>query len=81
MSNPGGEAAPMDKKKHPRVRLEPGLEEKALLWSPSKRLSVAKKLERWARQLRISAAILKADQGPKPPPCLKGLHPQKLVLN
>jgi len=64
-----------------RVTLEPTLQEQAALWSPAKRIEMAKKLERWARQLIISAAILQADSTAPAPPRLKRLHPQKLRLN
>lgn len=50
-----------------RVRLEPELEDRAAAWSPEKREAVAAKLERWVRQLRISAAILKVDRKVDPP--------------
>ena len=54
-------------KKSRRVILEPSLEELAALWSPAKRVEMARKMERWARQLLISAAILQADSGPPAP--------------
>lgn len=64
-----------------RVRLEPVLEKRAAEWSPSKRRMVAAKLERWARQLRISAKIIEKDQSPPPPRPQLGLHPKKAALN
>lgn len=82
MSNPKADNTRMkNEQKSCRVTLEPTLQEQAALWSPAKRIEMARKLERWARQLIISAAILQADSGPPAPPRLKRLHPQKLRLN
>ena len=64
-----------------KIRLEPELEERASLWTPTKRRAMAKKLERWAHQLEFSALILEAEAAPKPPPRLKVLPPRKLALN
>jgi hypothetical protein len=64
-----------------RVTLEPSLQAQAALWSPAKRIEMARKLERWARQLIISAAILQADSAPPTPPRLKRLPIRKLRLN
>jgi hypothetical protein len=83
MSNPlcenGGMMNIEPKKK--RVLLEPSLEELASCWSPAKRIEMARKMERWARQLFISAAILQADSAPRPQPRLRRLPPRKLRLN
>ena len=51
-----------------RVKLEPELEEIASLWPALKRLETARKLERWARQLRVSARIMIRDAAPSPRP-------------
>lgn len=50
-----------------RVRLEPELETRAALWSPEKRRATADKMERWVRQLRVSAAIIEKDRVRQPP--------------
>jgi hypothetical protein len=57
-------------KKFCRVTLEPELQEIAALWPAAKRFEVAYKLKRWAKQLKISAAIMASDgrgaqQGPR----------------
>ena len=64
-----------------RVRLEPELEEDAALLTPPERRAMARKLERWARQLRLSATIMEIDDRPKPPPSLKPLPLRRLMLN
>ena len=62
MSNHRGEIGGMKtEKKFCRVTLEPELEEIAALWPAAKRFEVAHKLERWAKQLRISALIMASD--------------------
>lgn len=63
-----------------RVKLEPILEERACLWAPAKRRLMASLYERWARQLRISAAILERDCMPKPRGLVR-LPKRKLSLN
>lgn len=47
-----------------RVTLEPELEQMAILWTPIKRLDMARAMERWARQLRVSARIMLRDARP-----------------
>lgn len=48
-----------------RVTLEPALQEVAALWSPAKRREMARVFARWARQLRVSANIIDAqERGP-----------------
>jgi hypothetical protein len=68
-------------KSYPRVTLEPELELEAGWFTPSQRLELARKFERWARQLRVSAFILGRDAEPKRPVALKVLPRRKLVLN
>ncbi len=63
------------------VILEPALERRAALWSPAKRRFVARKFQRWARQLIISAAVMDRRAAPAPPPRLKALPRRKLTLN
>jgi hypothetical protein len=63
------------------VTLEPELEEEAGLLTPAQRLDLARKFERWSRQLRVSAFILKRAYEPKPRPSLKALTRRRLVLN
>jgi len=67
-------------KKYCPVTLEPELEERASLWTPEKRRAVAAKLQRWARQLTVSASVLERRRV-SPPPRLKVLPMKKLVLN
>jgi len=59
------------------VTLEPELEEDAALMTPEERLATAEKLRRWARQLEVSAHILREHRrrlsAPKPMPSLKTL--------
>ena len=66
------------------VKLEPELEEVAALWPAAKRLAVARKFKRWARQLKVSAVIMLRRE-PSSPPCrprvLKFVAPLKAVLN
>ena len=47
----------------PRVTLEPELECEVALFTPSQRIELARKFERWARQLKVSAFILRRDAG------------------
>ena len=47
-----------------RIRLEPELELMAATWSPAQCDEHATKLERWARQLRVRANILRRDAIP-----------------
>jgi hypothetical protein len=61
--------------------LEPELESEVALFTPSQRIELARKFERWARQLKVSAFILDRDAGPKKPVALKALPRRKLVLN
>ena len=69
----------MDKKS--RVILEPTLESKVFCWPAWQRRELARKFERWARQLRVSAKMLDLDAAPKPPPRLKSLPPRRQRLN
>ena len=64
-----------------KITLEPILEERAVDWSASKCRLMAALYERWARQLRIRAAILDRDASPKPAPHLKILPIRKSRLN
>lgn len=67
-----------------RVTLEPTLEEQVKLMSPSKRRQLAAVYERWAHQLRVSAAILdleKKSQQPSPRRSLKPLPRRRQLLN
>jgi hypothetical protein len=71
MSNRACEIGRMKtEKKFCRVTLEPELQEIAALWPAAKRFEVAHKLRRWAKQLKISAAIMASDgraaQAPRP---------------
>ena len=63
------------------VTLEPELEEEASLMTPCQRREFAGKLERWARQLRVSAVILDRVYAPKPRPSLAYVPPRRLLLN
>lgn len=63
-----------------RVRLEPALEEHAALLNPSQRRALARVYQRWARQLRVSAKILEADQQ-RPKPKVPFLKPALQKLN
>ena len=49
---------------HVKIRLEPELEMMAATWSPAQCDEHAAKLERFARQLRVKANILRRDQVP-----------------
>jgi hypothetical protein len=71
----------MKTKKYCPVTLEPELEEEASLMTPAQRLALARKFERWSRQLRVSAFILDRVYAPKPRPFLKVLTRRRLVLN
>jgi len=64
-----------------RVILEPSLECKVGRWSAWQRRELARKFERWARQLRVSARMLDLDEAPKPPPRLKALPTRRQRLN
>jgi hypothetical protein len=67
-----------------RVRLEPELDEIAALWPPLKRLELSRKLQRWSRQLRVSAMIQIKDEreaAARPRPRLRSLSKRKQVLN
>jgi hypothetical protein len=65
-----------------RVRLEPELERMAAQWGPLYRLEMADKMERWIRQLRVSARITLKDRfWKKPKSVLKPLPRRKLLLN
>jgi hypothetical protein len=68
-------------KSNPRVTLEPELECEVGLFTPAQRLELARKFERWARQLRVSAFILRRDAEPKRPVALRALPLRKLALN
>ena len=71
----------MKTKKYCPVTLEPELEEEASLMTSAQRLALARKIERWSRQLRVSAFILDRVYAPKPRPFLKALTRRRLVLN
>ncbi len=65
-----------------RVTLEEKLEARAALWSPAKRLEMARMLERWARQLRVSAKIMLRDLNyQQPAKNIRRLSARKLALN
>ena len=64
-----------------RVVCEPDLEEQVALYTPSQRLALASKLRRWARQLEVSAVILRESARVKPKPSLRRLPARKLALN
>ena len=63
------------------VTLEPELEEAAALLNPYQRRELARKLDRWSHQLRVSAAVLLSNNSPKPRPSLRALGRRRLVLN
>lgn len=67
---------------HPRpnVRLEPDLEALAGDLTPAARLLLARKLTRWARQLRVTAAILRR-RDPAARPALAPLPGRRLRAN
>lgn len=65
-----------------RVKLEPELEQMAADWGPIYRLEVADKMERWVRQLRVSARITLKDRfWKKPKSVLKRVPLRKALLN
>jgi len=64
-----------------RVTLSPGLEQKALLWTPQRRIEMAIKLEMWAHQLRLSVRVYHADHRVPPRPRLKWIGPRRSKLN
>lgn len=68
-------------RKYCPVTLEPDLEEEASLMTAGQRREFARKLERWARQLRVSAVILDRVSAPKPPPSLAYVPQRRLLLN
>ena len=68
-------------RKYCPVTLEPELEEEASLLTAGQRREFARKLERWARQLRVSAVILDRVSAPKPPPSLAFVPRRRLLLN
>ncbi len=68
-------------RKYSPVTLEPDLEEEASLMTAVQRREFARKLERWARQLRVSAVILDRISAPKPPPSLAYVPRRRLLLN
>jgi hypothetical protein len=64
------------------VRLSEGIRDRAELWTPAKRLEMARKLEQWAHQLRMSVKIWKRRQErPVSPARLKALPLRRLILN
>ena len=68
-------------KQRPRIVLEPELEAEIKLLNAWQRRALARKFERWAHQLRVSAVILLRDQAPRPKPSLKASSPRRLRLN
>lgn len=64
-----------------RVRLEPELESLAGTFGAAQSEELARLYERWARQLRVKAKILRADAARVRRPSLKRLAAPKLVLN
>ena len=66
-----------------RVQLEPELEEIAALWPANKRLEVARKFKRWARQLQVSGRIMLRDASGRtlPPRGVPIVARQKAALN
>lgn len=64
-----------------RVRLEPQLEKHIATLDASERRQVAKKFERWAHQLKISAAILDRACPAPPQDPLRPLPRRRLLLN
>jgi hypothetical protein len=63
------------------VTLEPDLQEEVALYTPAQRLELARKFERWARQLRVSAFILRRAREPKGRAVLRVLPRRRLALN
>ena len=72
---------PMNDKRYCPVILEPELEEEACLWTPGQRRAFAGKLERWARQLRVSAFILERRAARPRTPSLKAVSVRRQRLN
>ena len=66
-----------------RVTMEPELELIGGLWSAAKRLRMARKFERWAKQLRLSGNIMFLDARDHRDlmPVLRFLALQKAVKN
>jgi hypothetical protein len=71
----------MAMKTRARVTLEPELEQVVALYTPGQRMELAWKFERWARQLRVSAFILRRMRGPLKQGVLKALSRRRLALN
>jgi len=71
----------MNDKRYCPVILEPELEEEACLWTPGQRRAFAGKLERWARQLRVSAFILERRAARPRTPSLKAVSVRRQRLN
>ena len=81
MSKAGWDAISMKNNKYCPVTLEPELEEEASLWTPGQRRAFASKLERWARQLRVSAFILERQSAGRQRPSLTGVSVRQQRLN
>ena len=64
-----------------RIKMEPDLEMHAGNFTAAQRRELARKLERWAKQLRISAFIIDRDSAPRPRPALKRLSRTQLRRN
>lgn len=68
-----------------RVTMEPALEAEAALWTEQQCLAEAKLMERYARQLRMRAKIMKIDRlrasAPRAVPALKALPLRVLCRN
>src|SRR5437867_1591492 len=65
-----------------RVIVEPQLEENVGDLNADQRLNVARKLERWAHQLRVSAVIMEADAIPNSvDPCSEIIAPSARLSN
>jgi hypothetical protein len=64
-----------------KVKLELELEELAGQLNAHERVMLAKKFARWARQLFVSAQILRRDAQPNPLPTLPKCPPTKAALN
>jgi hypothetical protein len=65
----------------PLVQLELSLQEQAGDLNAAQSRAMASRLERWAHQLRVKAAILEAHSKPRPRRALKPLWPRRLLLN
>ena len=65
----------------PLVQLELPLQEQAGDLNASQSRALAAKLERWAHQLRVKAAILDAHAQPRPRRGLRPLVRRRLALN